>query len=56
VRAREWAIATAFGTPADYGIPELPGWRVSRPDRGGIALATDGEPFITAEHPATARR
>jgi len=55
VRAREWTVATAFGAPSEYGIPELPGWRVCRL-RGGVAFAADGEPFIAAERPVVARR
>jgi hypothetical protein len=56
VRAREWAIAGAFRTPEDYGIPALPDWQVARPACGGIAFAADGDPFISAEHPVPVRR
>jgi hypothetical protein len=56
MRAREWTIAAAFREPGDYGIPELPGWRVSRPDCGGIAFAANGDPFIAAERPTKVRR
>jgi hypothetical protein len=56
VRAREWAIAGAFRTPADYDIPAVPDWQVCRPDCGGIAFATDDGPFIAAEHPIPVRR
>lgn len=56
MRAREWAIAGSFRNPADYDIPELPTWRVCRPDCGGIAFAADGDPFITAKQPMKIRR
>ncbi len=63
MRARDWAIAGAFRTPADYDIPAVPDWQVCRPDWqvcrldcGGIAFATDDGPFIAAEHPIPVRR
>lgn len=56
VRAREWAIAATSGTPSTYDIPELPDWHVCRTDRGGIAFAENGEPFIAADRPVTVRR
>jgi hypothetical protein len=49
-------VADTFGTPAEYDIPELPAWQVSRPECGGIAFAADGEPFIAADHPVSIRR
>ncbi|WP_202614514.1 hypothetical protein [Halostella litorea] len=55
--AREWAIAGSYGAPAEYGIPELPEWRVTRLRCGGLVLAgDDGEPFISAERPVAVRR
>jgi hypothetical protein len=48
MRAREWAIVDAACEPAAYGIPELPTWRVSRDDDGGLAIA--------AESPVRVRR
>ncbi len=55
--ARVWAIAYRYRDPADYGIPTLPGWTVSRTENGGIAFhATDGEPFIRADRPVSIRR
>ena len=58
MRAREWAVAAAYGDPADYDVPALPTWRVERVERGGVAFAaTDGEePFIAAERPVRVRR
>jgi len=57
MRARAWLIAARYGTPDEYGIPELPAWRVCRSDCGGLAFAADGEePFIAAERPVTVRR
>ena len=57
MRAREWLIAARYGTPREHGIPELPAWRVHRPDCGGLALAADdAEPFITAGRPVKVRR
>ena len=38
MRAREWAIVDAACEPAEYGIPELPSWRVSRDDDCGLAF------------------
>jgi hypothetical protein len=57
MRAREWAIVDAACEPAEYGIPELPAWRVSRED-DGLAFVADGddEPFIAAESPVRVRR
>jgi hypothetical protein len=58
VRAREWAIVDAVCEPAEYGIPELPTWRISRDDDGGLAFVAEGddEPFIAAESPVRVRR
>jgi hypothetical protein len=58
MRAREWAVVDAACEPAEYGIPELPTWRVSRDDDGGLAFAAEGddEPFIAAESPVRVRR
>ncbi|SDY34846.1 hypothetical protein [Halopenitus persicus] len=57
MRAREWTLASCYGDPTDYDIPELPTWRVCRPERGGIAFAARGrQPFIAAEQPVTVRR
>ncbi|MFB6156713.1 MAG: hypothetical protein ABEJ34_02590 [Haloferacaceae archaeon] len=57
MRAREWAIAERFRTPADYGIPEVPAWRVCRGERGGLAFADAADdPFISAERPVEVRR
>lgn len=57
MRAREWAIAGAFREPADYDIPDVPSWRVSRDDCGGLAFADgDREPFIVADRPVRVRR
>ncbi|MFA1610838.1 hypothetical protein [Halobellus rubicundus] len=56
MRAREWAIAAAYGTPADYDIPELPDWHVDRPDYGGITFTAGDDSFITAERPMKVRR
>jgi len=58
VRAREWTVAAAFGRPREYGIPELPDWRVERFDSAGIAFRSPGreEPFISAERPVCIRR
>ena len=56
MRAREWAIVGAAREPEEHGIPELPAWRVSRNDDGGIAFADAGEPFILAESPVRVRR
>jgi len=57
MRARQWTIAAAYREPEEYGIPDLPAWRVHRDDCGGIALAAeDGEPFIAAANPMRARR
>lgn len=57
MRAREWAIAGAFRDPADYDIPDVPSWRVSRDERGGLAFADgDREPFIAADRPVRVRR
>jgi hypothetical protein len=54
---RTWAIAHRYYGPADYGIPELPEWEVDRTERGGLALADEGDPpFISAEHPVRVRR
>ncbi|MDF9744387.1 hypothetical protein [Natrinema salsiterrestre] len=56
--ARTWVIAAQYNDPADYGIPTLPPWTVTRTDRGGIALAAnaDSDPFVRAEQPMTVRR
>lgn len=56
--ARTWVIAARYNDPADYGIPTLPTWTVSRMDDGGIALAAnpDADPFIRAEQPVAIRR
>lgn len=55
--ARIWSIAHRYRDPADYGIPMLPDWTVSRPDEGAIAFATgDDDPFISAAHPVPVRR
>ncbi|WP_251341747.1 hypothetical protein [Haloplanus halophilus] len=58
MRARAWIVASKFCEPADYGVPELPTWAVSRPDGGGVAFAeTEGDvPFIRADSPARVRR
>jgi hypothetical protein len=58
MRAREWAIVGAAREPEEHGIPELPAWRVSRDDDGGIAFADADadEPFILAESPVRVRR
>jgi hypothetical protein len=58
MRAREWAIVGAACDPEEHGIPELPTWRVSRDDDGGLAFVADGEdePFIAAESPVRVRR
>lgn len=56
MRAREWVIAGNFRTPADYGIPELPAWRICRTECDGLALAApDTDPFIAAEQPMKVR-
>mgnify|MGYP001627052452 CR=1 FL=1 len=56
--AREWAIAGAYGDPADYDLPDLPALHETRTDCGGLALAArgDAEPFIAAERPVEVRR
>jgi len=57
MRARQWTIAGAYRSPADYDIPELPAWRACRTADGGLALAdADGTPFIAAEDPVRVRR
>ncbi|GAB3420103.1 hypothetical protein GCM10027435_22360 [Haloparvum alkalitolerans] len=58
MRAREWAIAGAYGDPADYDLPDLPALHAIRTDCGGLALAAadDEEPFIVAETPMRVRR
>jgi len=57
MRAREWALAAAYRTPADYDVPIVPAWRVCRSERGGLAFAAaDSEPFIAADRPVTVRR
>lgn len=56
--ARTWQIAYGFREPTDYGIPELPAWRVRRDDDGALAFAgVDSETaFIVAENPVRVRR
>jgi hypothetical protein len=58
MRAREWAVAAAFGDPAEYDVPVLPTWRVERGDDGDLAFASGGrdDPFITAKRPVRVRR
>jgi hypothetical protein len=57
MRSREWAIAEAFRTPADYGIPDLPAWGVRRGDDGRLTLVGDDtEAFIAADRPMKVRR
>ena len=57
MRAREWAIAGAFGDPSEYGIPDPPTVQVCRLDCGGVALsAGDDGPFIAADQPMKVRR
>ena len=56
MRAREWAIASAYETPADHGIPEPPAWDVYCLEDGGLALGADGELFVTAADPVDVRR
>ncbi|GAB7010280.1 hypothetical protein [Halorubrum trueperi] len=58
MRAREWAIASAFGDPSDYDVPNLPAWRVERGADGEIAFASaeGDEPFIAAAGPVRVRR
>lgn len=58
MRAREWAIAGNFGTPAEYDIPDLPTWHVCHRESGGLALAAgdDSEAFIAADQPVVVRR
>jgi hypothetical protein len=58
MRARTWVVAANYRDPADYDVPELPSWYVSRPEDGGVALATDpaSEPFVAAENPVRVRR
>ena len=57
MRAREWALVDLASDPAEYGIPPLPDWHVSRDEHGGIAFAADdSEPFIAAESPVRVRR
>lgn len=56
MRARRWAIAAAFRTPADYDIPELPDWTVYRYADGSLALGSRGEVFIRAGDPVRVRR
>ena len=57
MRAREWVLAEKFRQPADYGIPELPAWRICRSGRDGLALAdADTDPFIAADNPMKVRR
>jgi hypothetical protein len=58
MHARTWVLAANYRDPADYDVPELPTWYVSRPDEGGIALAADPscEPFIAAADPMRVRR
>ena len=53
MRAREWAIAGAFGDPSGCGILDLPAVQVCRHDCGGIApSAGSDDPFIAADQPA----
>ncbi|WP_435063920.1 hypothetical protein [Halobaculum sp. EA56] len=56
--ARTWAIAGCYGEPAEYGIPDLPGWEVRRVEDGGLSFVAEGEtrPFISAEDPVRVRR
>jgi len=57
MRAREWAVARQFRTPADYDIPRLPAWRVRRDDCGRLVFADDEtDAFIAAEKPICVRR
>lgn len=58
MRARTWTIAACYRTPADYDIPRLPEWDVSRPETGGVAFAAteDSDPFIRAASPVRVRR
>jgi hypothetical protein len=56
--ARTWVIAAQYNDPADYGIPKLPSWTVSRTDSRGIGfgVSADADPFIRAEQPVKIRR
>lgn len=47
-----------YQDPADYGVPELPNWAVSKTENGGPALSAtaDTEPFIRADQPVSVRR
>jgi hypothetical protein len=58
MRARTWVIAYCYADPAEYGIPKLPEWNVSRTDSSGLSFAEDdeSEPFISAEQPVRVRR
>jgi hypothetical protein len=57
MRAREWAVAGAFGDPSEYGFPDPPTVQVCRLDCGGVAFsAGDDDPFIAAEQPMKIRR
>lgn len=57
MRAREWTIASTYGSPAEYNIPDLPAWRVCRAECGRLELAGDDEEaFIAADCPVAVRR
>jgi len=58
MRAREWAVAAAYGDPTDYDVPALPTWRIERGEAGDLAFAAAGadEPFIAADRPVRVRR
>jgi hypothetical protein len=58
MRARTWVLACNYRDPADYGIPTLPAWTVTRTACGALSFAADDEstPFISAEHPVRVRR
>lgn len=57
MRAREWAIAGTYGTPAAHDIPPLPTWRTCREPCGRLTLSGEAEgAFIAAEEPVRVRR
>lgn len=57
MRAREWAIADNYGTPAAHGISALPTWRVCLEPCGRLTLSSEADgAYICAGNPVQVRR
>lgn len=57
MRAREWAIADNYGTPAAHDIPPLPAWQACQEPCGRLTLSGEAAgAYIAAAEPVQVRR